>query len=232
MAIDPDRKRYWELVETLMWIATRDESRVAALRDKSDEIKTALVFSAMRGEPIDVEHPYRALGTNGGADLERPAPQRAGRAPYPLVDLLAKVQSGRVCMTAIRADGGTNEQIPVPLAELNDLTFRLPPSPSVAPVGLWSRSGCTLFWKSPQFLRADVVAAWPARNRKTAAAAAAILRYLPSIMSAEAPLTKLEAQQRCLAEVPGAYPAAFNKAWAELEPSRKRRGGKHGPRVH
>ena len=93
MAIDPDRKRCWELVETLMWIATRDESRVAALRDKSDEIKTALVCSAMRGEPIDVEHPYRASGTNGGADLERPAPQRAGRAPDPLNDLLAKAKT-------------------------------------------------------------------------------------------------------------------------------------------
>jgi hypothetical protein len=231
MATDPDRKTYWDLVETLMWIATRDESRVAALRDKSDEIKTALVFSAMRGEPIVLEYPHPASGTNGGADLEQAAPQRAGRAPYPLDDLAAKVQSGRVRMTAIRGDGGTNEQIPVPLAELNDLTFRLPPSCLVAPVGLWSRSR-TLVWRSPQFLRADVVAAWPARNRKTAAASAAILRYLRSIMSAEAPLTKLEARQRCLAEVDNAYPGAFNKAWAELEPSRKRRRGKHGPRVH
>ena len=111
-----------------------------------------------------------------------------------LDELPAKVQSGRVRMTAIRGDGGTNEQIPVPLAELNDLTFRLPPSHSVAPVGLWSRS--TLDWRSPQFFRADVVAAWPARNRKTAAASAAILRHLRSIMSAEAPLTKLEAQKR------------------------------------
>src|SRR2546423_777636 len=116
MAIDPDRKTYWELVETLMWMATRDESRVAALRDKSDEIKTALVFSAMKGEPIDIEYPHRASGINGGADLEQPAPQRAERAPYPLDDLPAKVQSGRVGMTAIRGDGGTNEQIPVPLA--------------------------------------------------------------------------------------------------------------------
>jgi hypothetical protein len=230
MATDPDRKRYWDLVETLMWIATRDESRVAALRDKSDEIKTALVFTAMRGEPIVIDYPHWAPGTNGGADLEEPAPQRAGRAPYPLDELPAKVQSGRVRMTAIRGDGGTNEQIPVPLAELNDLTFHLPPSHSVALVGLWSRS--TLAWRSPQFFRADVVAAWPARNRKTAAASAAILRHLRSIMSAEAPLTKLEAQKRCLAEVPGAYPGAFNKAWAELEPSRKRRRGKHGPRVH
>ena len=198
MASDPDRKKYWDLVETLMWIATRDESRVAALRDKSDEIKTALVFSAMREEPIVIEYPHRASGTNGGADLEQPAPLRAGRAPYPLDDLPAKVQSGRVRMTAIRDDGGTNEQTPVPLAELNDATFRLPPSRSVAPVGLWSRSG-TLVWRSPQFLRADVVAAWPARNRKTAAASAAILRYLRSIMSARGSTH----QTRSSAAVPG-----------------------------
>ncbi|HJY48404.1 MAG TPA: hypothetical protein VJ349_07170, partial [Stellaceae bacterium] len=31
MMIDPDRKTYWELLETLTWIVTRDDRRVAAL---------------------------------------------------------------------------------------------------------------------------------------------------------------------------------------------------------
>jgi hypothetical protein len=81
-------------------------------------------------------------------------------------------------------------------------------------------------------LRADVMRAWPARNKKTAATAHAILRYLRQIMTPETPLTKLEAQRRCMAEVPHAYPEAFKKAWAILEPSCKRGRGKHGPRSH
>jgi hypothetical protein len=72
----------------------------------------------------------------------------------------------------------------------------------------------------------------PARNRKTAATTHAILRHLRQLMTPEAPLTKLEAQQRCMAEVPNAYPEAFKKAWAQLEPSCKRARGKHGRRAH
>jgi hypothetical protein len=134
-------------------------------------------------------------------------------------------------MTAIKCGGSSDARIPVPLAETNDLSFRLMPSHSVAPMGVWARTGWTLLWRSPQFLRADVVRAWPARNTKTAAVSAAIVRHLREIMSAEALLTKLEAQRRCMAEVPNAYPAAFKKAWAELDPSCKRQRGKHGPRV-
>jgi hypothetical protein len=96
--------------------------------------------------------------------------------------------------------------------------------------GLWSRSHGSLVWSSPQFLRTDAIRAYPARNKKTAATAHAILRHLRQLMTPEAPLTKLEAQQRCMAEVPHAYPEAFKKAWAELEPSCKRGRGKHGPR--
>ena len=80
-------------------------------------------------------------------------------------------------------------------------------------------------------LRSDVVRVWPARNTKTAAVSAAILRHLRKIMVPEAPLTKLEARQRCMAKVDNAYPEAFKKAWAELEPSFKRGRGKHGSRA-
>jgi hypothetical protein len=230
MTIDTDRKTYWDLLETLTWIVTRDERHVAALRDRSDQEKMALAYSGMR-IPRAVYSLPGPSGSNLGAELEAPAPQGDGAALDPLNDVLAKVQSGRVRMTAIRCDGSSDAQIPVPLAESNDLRFLLIPSYSVAPVGLWSRTGWTLVWRSPQFLRADVVVAWPARNIKTAAVFAAILRHLREIMIAEAPLTKIEAQGRCMAEVPNAYPEAFKKAWAELDSSCKRRRGKHGPRV-
>jgi hypothetical protein len=136
-------------------------------------------------------------------------------------------------MTAIRCGGRSDEPTPVPAIELNDLIFRFAPGHPVAPAGLWSRSRRdTPVWRSPQFLRADVIRLWPAPNTRTVAVRGAILRRLREIMTPEAPLTKLEAQHRCLAEVPGAYLGAFKKAWSELEPSWKRGRGKHGRRSH
>jgi len=113
-------------------------------------------------------------------------------------------------MTAIRFGRSSDGQIPVPLAELNGLMFRIATGNRVL-AGLWSRSHGSLVWSSPQFLRADVIRAYPARNKKTAATAHAILRHLRQLMTAEAPLTKLEAQQRCMAEVPHAYPEALRR---------------------
>jgi hypothetical protein len=153
MMIDPDRKTYWELLETLSWIVTRDDRRVAALQECSDQDKLALALWGMKVRMV-IHSPPGSWGRNRGADLETPAPQGNKGAPHPLDDVLAKVQSGRVGVTTIRCDGGTNEQIPVPLAELNDLKFLLMPSHPVAPVGLWLRSRWTLVWRSPQFLRA------------------------------------------------------------------------------
>ena len=146
--IDPDRKTYWELLETLTWIVTRDDRRVAALQECSDQDKMALALWGMKVRMV-IHSPPGSWGRNRGADLETPAPQGNKGAPHPLDDVLAKVQSGRVGVTTIRCDGGTNEQIPVPLAELNDLKFLLMPSHPVAPVGLWLRSRWTLVWRSP-----------------------------------------------------------------------------------
>jgi hypothetical protein len=121
----------------------------------------------------------------------------------------------------------------VPPVDLHDLIFLLVPGHPVAPVGLWSRSRRnTLVWRSPQFLSTAGVRVWPARNTKTAAVYGAILRHLREIVTPEAPLTKREAQRRCLAEVHNAYPEAFKKVWTVLEPSCKRGRGKHGPRGH
>jgi hypothetical protein len=146
-------------------------------------------------------------------------------------ELLRKTYGRRVRMTAIR-DGGNNEQIPVPAAELNDLTFFIQADRGPPLVGWYSRSSNSLAWRSPLFCRADVVRAWPARNTKTVAVAGQILRHLRTIMNPEAPLAKPEARRRCLAEVPGAYPAAFERAWRGLDPALKRKRGEHGPRAH
>jgi hypothetical protein len=146
--------------------------------------------------------------------------------------LQKKLRSGRLQVTAIKCGERGEKRIPVPLADLNDLTFRFTPDNPIEPVGLWSHSRGIVVWRSPQFLRVDVIRIWPARNTKTAAVYGAILRHLREIMPPEAQLTKPVAQKQCMAEVPNAYPAAFNKAWAALDPSLKRGRGKHGPRIH
>jgi hypothetical protein len=232
-----DPKAYWDLLETVWWICTRDEERVAAMQGMNEEDRVALGMFGMKAE-------LNPLGLPGLQEAEcirqLVSPQdneKPSRIAEPILparamdDLFAKVSSGRVRMTAVKFGGSSDGQIPVPLAELNGLMFRIATGDRVL-VGLWSRSRGSLVWSSPQFLRANVISAWPARNKKTTATARAILRYLQQIMAPETPLTKLEAQQRCMTEVLHAYPEAFKKAWSELEPSCKRGRGKHGPRLH
>jgi len=101
MMIDPAGKTYWERLETLTWIVTRDDRRVAALQECSDQDKMALALWGMNVRMV-IHSPPGSWGRNCGADLETPAPQGNKGAPHPLDNVLAKVQSGRVGMTAIR----------------------------------------------------------------------------------------------------------------------------------
>jgi hypothetical protein len=242
MIADRNQKTYWDLLETLRWILTRDAERVAAMWDVDEDQRIAVVMFDVNPE-LDPRLLLTFQSANPAADREAAGPQggteRSGldgvtamAHDKALDDLAKRVHSRRVRMTAVRCDGSSDEQIPVPLAELNDLRFRLMPGHPVASLGLWSRSRKRMSWRSPQFLRADVISAWPARNTKTTAVVGAILRHLQKIMIPEAPLPKPEAQKRCMAEVPNAYPGAFEKAWAQLEATRKRGRGKHGPRVY
>jgi hypothetical protein len=237
-----DQKTFWGLGEMVMWIRTRDHERVVALSDLSElEAMVQAMFafkprfdpgSLTRFSGADCNAGCVATAPQSGrqsSDIDEPVMMGWGEA---VDDLFRKVHSRRVLMTAIRWGGSSNGQVQVPPAELNDLAFRLLPDYRVAPVGLWSRSLDTLCWRSPQFLRANGICEWPAQSTKTVAVSRAILRHLREIMTAEAPLTKLAAQQRCMTEVPNAYPGAFKKAWGELEPSCKRGRGKRGPRAH
>jgi hypothetical protein len=196
---------------------------------------------ALFGERAQLD-PRSLLGLPASdADREAAAPQGNGnssRIDGPIMmgpsqtldDVLRKVQSRRVQMTAIRCDGSIDEQIPVPPAGLNDLIFRLSPDHRAAPVGL-----LVAIARYPDLEIAAVFACEcdsRMADTKTAAVCGAIPRHRREIMAPEAPLAKLEARQRCQAEVPNAYPGAFKKAWAELEPSCKRERGKHGPSGH
>jgi hypothetical protein len=227
-----DPKAYWDLLETVWWIRSRDEAWVANMQDKSEEDKAALALFGLKPEAKLL--PRLSLPEaefNAAMQMVSACPAEPTLLDQTLDDLFKKASSGQVRMTAIRFGRSSDGQIPVPLAELNGLMFRIATGNRVR-TGLWSRSHDLLVWGSPQFLRADAIRAFPARNKKTAATTHAMLRHLRQFMTPEEPLTKLEAQQRCMAEVPHAYPEAFKKAWAQLEPSRKRARGKHGRRAH
>jgi hypothetical protein len=140
MTSDADRKTYWDLLETLRWIATRDEQLVAVMWDWSDDEKMAVALFGIKVEIGIIRSGPGLSGTNRGADLNRPAPQGDEKTSIRVLDeVLRKVHSGRVRMTAIKCDGNSEEQTPVPMVELNDLRLRLVPGHPVASVGLWSR---------------------------------------------------------------------------------------------
>ena len=162
-----DRKKYWDLLETLRWIDKRDEQMVAEIWEWSDDDRMAIAVLGMKVRWVLRSAP-EGSDINRRPDLVRAEAQGDGRpAPSALEDVLRKVHSGRVRMTGIRCNGNSRRQITVPLAELNDLHFRFIPGHEVAPVGLWSRSRGILLWRSPQFLSADVISAWPANKLKT-----------------------------------------------------------------
>jgi hypothetical protein len=231
-----DYTTYWNLVETLHWICTRNWDPVELAWDIKGENRIPLATSSANAvlDPLLIEYDFEA-------DCEAAVQRAGGKSPDieesgligpsgALNYLLRQAYSRRIRMTAIECDRYRVKQVPLPRAELNDLEFRIAPGHRIAKVGLWSCSRNTLMWRSPQFLRADVIRVWPARTHKKAAISGAILRHLQAIMSSAARLTRAEAQQRCLVEVPNAYPEAFKKAWALLDASYKKARGEHRSR--
>jgi len=205
----PDHKMYWDILETLRWIGARGEEGIMAMGDIDEKKRTPLTIFPLNANQSGIIEPGQALNY-----------------------LLQLVRSRRIRMTAIKCDRYRVKQIPVPLAELDNLEFRITSDHRFTEVGLWSRSQNTLMWRSPQFLRSDIVRVWPARKKKSAAAVSgAILLHLQTIMTPAAPLTRAEAKQRCFAEVPDAYPGAFTQAWAILNPSCKRGRGQRDGRI-
>ena len=231
-----DRKMYWDLLETLQWICKRDEGRTTAMGDINENNRTPLaMFTA---EAALNPHPLSLLANcdfmsdcepvawpAGRKSLEANEPSMIGPCQA-LNYLLQQVRSRGIRMTAIKCDRYRVKQVPVAPAELGDLEFRITSDHRHTNVGLWSRPRNTLMWRSPQFLRGDIIRVWPARKKKSVAVSGVILQYLQTITTPAAPLTRADAQRRCLAEVPHAFPRAFRKAWAILDPSHKRGRGR------
>src|SRR6266404_4123348 len=159
-----DPKAYWDLLETVWWIRSRDEEWVADMQVKSEEDKAALALFGLKPEAKLLprlslpEAEFNAAMQMVSACIAEPT-----LLDQTLDDLFKKVSSGQVRMTAIRFGRSSDGQIPVPLAELNGLMFRIATGNRVR-AGLWSRSHDLLVWSSPQFLRAGAIPAYPARK--------------------------------------------------------------------
>jgi hypothetical protein len=156
------QKTYWGLGEIVMWIRTRDHERVGTISDLSEEDamvlamftdkarlseQEAMVLAVVADKSRSDLRPLPGLTTtNPDDDRDTAAPQVHGKSsdigepiPMPpdqaLDDLHRKVHSRRVPMTAIKCDGSSDEQIPVPPVDLHDLIFLVAPKHPVAPVG-------------------------------------------------------------------------------------------------
>ena len=242
MTAAADRKMYWDLLETLQWIGTRNEGRTRAMGDINENNRTPLAMFTAEGALNP--HPLLLLAnydlTSDRESVAWPAGRKSLEAnesgmigPGQVLNyLLQQVRRRRIRMTAIKCDRYRVKQIPVAPAELDDLEFRITSDHRLTKIGLWSNSRATLMWRSPQFLRGDIIRVWPARKKKSAAVSGVILQHLQTITTPAAPLARADAQRRCLAEVPDAFPEAFKKAWAILDPSHKRARGRHASRTH
>jgi len=236
-----DHKACWDLLETLHWIGTRDKGRLTAMGEIEEGSRPPLAM--LTADAVLDWHQLLPLVEYDFKGDHKPAECQAGRKSLDANEssmlrlgqslnyLLQQVHIRRIRMEAIKCDMYSAKLVPVSPADLNDLEFRVTLDHQVAKVGLWSRSRNELMWRSPKFLRADVIRVWPARKKKLAQVSELILRHLRTIMNPAAPLTRADAQRHCLAEVRGAYPEAFEKAWGILDPSCKRARGQSGGRT-
>jgi hypothetical protein len=236
------QKPTWNLGETVKWICSRDHDRVVAMwdMDETESVATgffdpstlptlrAMVRIFGHGESNALDRPAARHLVAESWDIEEPSTVPSERV---VQDIMRGVQARRLRMTMTRGEGDNVERITVAASDADHLELRLTGDP-LESVLVWSRERQSPAGRSPQFSRSDVIRAWPERSKKTAAARGLILRHLQEIMTPESPLKKHEARERCIAEVRGAYPAAFEKAWEQLEPSCKRRRGKRGPAAH
>ncbi len=120
---------------------------------------------------------------------------------------------------------------PIPTEEYVDLRPEMVGQGRETELRLVATKRESTYWRMVQCRRADVMKTWPpatAPQKKSARVRGEILRHLSRIMPPDAPLTKEKAKTRCLGEVPGAYPEAFERAWQDFPMERKRRIGQHG----
>jgi hypothetical protein len=242
MASAAEQKTDWNLGETVIWVSTRDHSLILAMSDSSEAETITRAFFDLDRLPkgdavITVSELRRSLPPASPVSLDRQirwletVPPRKPSPDLVLQEITRSVRAHRVQLTMRPCEPNNTLRVAVSPSEANDLEFRLTGHWD-EPVAVWSRSAREQVGTSPRFSRRDVLRLWPEWVRRTVALTAAIRGYVEEISTPEAPLTKAEARERCLKEVPGARPRAFEKAWARVDPARKRGRGKHGSPRH
>ena len=173
-----DRKAYWDLLETLHWIGARDQGELTAMGDIKEGSRIAP--ATLAADAVLDWHRLLLLVKYDFNGHPEPAAWQAGRKSLnanqssmvglgqALNYLLQQVHSRRIRMEAIKCDRYRVKPVPLSPADLNDLEFRITLDHRVAKVGLWSPSRNELMWRSPKFLRADIIRVWPARKKKLA----------------------------------------------------------------
>jgi NAD(P)-dependent dehydrogenase (short-subunit alcohol dehydrogenase family) len=190
----------------------------------------ALASEGARVSICDLDLPdavVEAIQATGGVAIGQVCDVSGPRAVAALVQATEQAFGG-VQVLIRHDDAKPPVRVAIDGPDALDLEIRI--TLSDPPVELRSRSRRAVAGHSPWVSSADVMRMWPARALKTIAATGAILRHLRTISTPEQPLTRDEALDRCLADVPNAYPGAFKRAWRDLERNRKRRRGQHGPR--
>src|SRR5882672_4496536 len=100
-----DPKAYWDLLETVWWIRSRDEEWVAEMQDKSEEDKAALALFGLKPEAKLLPRlslPEAEFNAAMQMVSACPAEPTLQDQTLDLDDLFKKVSSGQLRMTAIR----------------------------------------------------------------------------------------------------------------------------------
>src|SRR5262245_43717939 len=110
----PDHKTYWDLLETLRWIGTRDEGRITAMGDIDEKKGTPLTIFPAKAV-LDAHAPWALVKYDFTDDFDpsaRPADRKSFDANVSgmigpgqaLNYLLQLVCNRRIRMTAIKCD--------------------------------------------------------------------------------------------------------------------------------
>jgi hypothetical protein len=204
--------RYWSLSQVLVWMCTRDQKMVSAVRDPFDAESLGREYFRYRLLTID----KLECGLNSGTSIEE----------------FMKIWPGGRIQTWGRRPTTSNFEAIEP-QELGDLQLRIDvDEDGTRRAALWSKASQRRRWEQPRFSPRDVKRLWPApvlRPRKSQALDRAILDFLCEITKS-GPIIKNIAMAKSEV-VPGWSRNSFERAWKELPKERKIARGKHGPRL-
>lgn len=204
--------RYWSVSQVLVWMCTRDQRMVSAVRDPFDAESLGREFFRYRLQTIGEQ--VRRLHSGGS------------------IEQFMKVWPGGRIQTWGRRPTMSNFEAIEP-QELGDLQLRIEvDEDGTRRTTLWSKASQRRRWEELRFSPRDVKRLWPVsvlRPRKSHTLDRAILEFLCEI-TMSGPIKKNVAMAKSEA-VPGWSRRSFERAWKDLPKMGKIARGKHGPRL-